>query len=327
MSSVMVTGACTPIGERLVRSLVADAQVSHVLAVGLEPPESALPFSHPSRLTYLQTDLGKPRQIRRLLFGRARDLYVETVFHTALYSSARGSGRRVRALNVESTRELLRLSQRHPTIHRFIYRSHGEVYQIQADLPVQIDEAHPLNLAPGAPQWVRDRVEADLTVCTQMGISRLGIVVLRCAECLAAGTGSQLYDYLESPVCFRPLGYNPMLNVLTISDTVRAMEHAFKANVQGVFNIAGKDTLPLSSAILKWGRMGIPLPGQWLTPIYRLRRRIADHEFSYGMNRRRFTYSGILDDTRARRILHFKPEHGVDWPAPISQAWGPGWKG
>jgi len=315
------------VGERLVRSLLADSSVDHVLAVGLKAQESALPFSQPSRLTYLQVDVGRNRHLRRLLFGPVRDLGVETVFHTPQVESAKTGGSRVHKQNVESTRQMLAIAERHPTIRAFIYRSFAEVYQIQADLPALIEEDHPLNLQGGAPQWIRDRVEADLTVCAAMGLSRLRIVVLRCAEILAPGCGSQLHDYLESPICLRPGGYNPMINVLSIGDLVRAMEKARQGHVQGVFNIPGKDTLPLSTAILKWGRVSLPVPGNWLTPIYAWRRRVTGHDFRYGMNRRRFTYSGILDGTRAREVLRYEPKNGIDWPLPVSEAWGPGWRG
>jgi UDP-glucose 4-epimerase len=327
MSSVLVTGASSTIGERLIRSLLADRRIDHVLAVGFEPFERALPFDRSSRLTYLQVDMGRARHIRRLLFGPARDLGVETIFHTALVEDAADAGRRVHRINVESTRQILALCERHPTIRKLVYRSFAEVYQIQADLPALIEEDHPLNLAGGAPQWIRDRVEADLTVCAAMGLSRLRIVVLRCAEVLAQGCGSQLFDYLESPICLRPGGYNPMINVLSVADLVRAMELAHNAHVQGVFNVPGKDTLPLSTAILKWGRMGVPLPSHWLTPIYAWRRRTRGHDFRFGMNRRRFTYSGILDGTRARTVLGYTPETAIDWPLPVSEAWGPGWRG
>ncbi len=323
----MVTGAASTLGERLVRSLLADPEIDHVLAVGHKPAENALPFSQSSRLTYLQADLGRSRHVRRLLFGPARDLGVETIFHTTQVESAKGKGSRVHKLNVESTRQILALCERHPTIRRLVYRSFAEVYQIQADLPAFIEEDHPLNLAGGAPQWIRDRVEADLTVCATMGLSRLRIQVLRCAEVLAPGCGSQLHDYLESLVCLRPSGYDPMINVLSVRDVVRAMEAAFHSEVEGVFNIPGKDSLPLSTAIVKWGRLGVPVPGNWLTPIYAWRRRFTGHDFRFGMNRRRFTYSGILDGTRARRVLGYEPEYAIDWPLPVSEAWGPGWKG
>lgn len=311
---VLVTGADAPIGERLIRSLLEDPEVGHVLAVGARPMEEALPFANERRLTYLAVDLSRERRVRELLFGPARDLGVEVVLHTSMGRAANEEGKRVHALNVDATRDLLALCERHPTINRFVLKSYSEVYQVQADLPVLIGEDHPLNLSPNAPQYVRDRVEADLHACVRMGLSSLQIIVLRCAEVLMPGTGSQLYDYLESPVCFRPIGYDPMLNVMSAKDMVSALQHAAHCRSQGVFNVPGFDTLPLSLCIEKWGRPAIPVPGSWMTPLYRWRRKARGHDFSYGMNRRRFHYSGVLDGRRARDVLGYKPENGVDWP-------------
>ena len=40
---------------------------------------------------------------------------------------------------------------------------------------------------------------------------------------LVAQSGSQLHDYLQSRVCLRPMGFDPMLNVLSVDDAVRAI--------------------------------------------------------------------------------------------------------
>lgn len=314
MRGVLVTGSDTTVGERLVRALLADDSVGHVVAVGRSPPEQALPLVTQAKLTYLPVDLTRERRVHDLLFGPARDLGVEVVVHTAFAGTALDEGGSVHAQNVDATRQLMNLCERHPTIQRFVLRSFAEVYQVQHDLPVLIAEDHPLNLNAAAPQYVRDRVEADLHACVRMGLSRLRILVLRCAEVLAPGTGSQIFDYLESPVCLRPMGYDPMLNLLSLKDFTRAFVAAVHADQQGVFNIPGADTLPLSLAITKWGRIGIAVPGSWMTPLYRWRSNLRGHDFRYGMNRRRFHYSGVLDGRRARDELGFVPTDGVNWP-------------
>jgi UDP-glucose 4-epimerase len=312
--SVLVTGATTPIGERLVRSLVADTRVEHVLAVGNESADVALPFSHGKRLTYLKVDLARERNLRELLFGPARDLGVEVVVHLA-QQSAYARGKRVHQLSVESLRSILELSDRHPTIRRLVIRSYAEVYKVSLELPVMVNEEHPLNLDPRAPQFVRDRVEADLTACARMGLTNCEIVVLRCAEALGPGTGSQLYDYLEAPVAFRVAGFDPMINVATIADVVDAIEKATHGSGEGVFNIPGYDTLPLSEAIRLWGTLGVPTTGYLAERFYQLRHRLRGSEFSYGLNRRRMHYGLVLDGRRARDLLGYVPSHPVDWPA------------
>src|SRR5690606_38543709 len=139
----------------------------------------------------------------------------------------------------------------------------------------------------------------DLTACARMGLADCEIVVLRCAEALAPGTGSQLFDYLDAPVCLRPAGFDPMVNVATIGDLVHAIELATHGSGEGVFNIPGFDTLPLTECIRKWGGNQLPMPGLLIKQLYNLRHTLTGSEFSYGLNRHRMHFGLVLDGTRA----------------------------
>jgi UDP-glucose 4-epimerase len=314
VSGVLVTGATTPFGRALVDSLLAQPQGGHVLAVGIEVPERA-GFPTAERLTYLQVDLTRPRSIRQLLFGPARDLGIHAIVHGPLHRRVMPAGPKAEGMNVGSTRELLRLAERHPTIRRFVMRSHAGVYRVDADQPSIIGEEQPLQLATRMPQALRDRLEADVTVCMRMGMSPLHIVVLRFAEILAPDCGSQLFDYLRSRVCFRPLGFDPMVHVMTIDDAVRATVLALGCPKQGIFNVGGKDVLPLSLVIARAGRTEIPVPGPLLAPLYGLRSRVIHSDFRYDLNRLRFHWSGVLDGRRARDELGYEPQKPVEWGA------------
>lgn len=310
MSAVLITGATTPVGHAIVGALLRDPRVRRVVAVGYEAEEASGLPDHP-RLRYVETDLLRARNVRDLLFGAGVEERVELVLHGALHRSAFDAGRRVHALNVETTRELLALAERHPTIRRFVFRSTSEVYRLEPHLPAIITEEHPLNLDPRAPQWVRDRVEADLTVCTRMGLVPLEVVVLRCAECLAPDSGSQLWDYLGSRICLRPLGFDPMLNLISTQDLARACALALHGRGQGIFNVPGRDTLPLSAVIVRHGRRDVPAPGFALGPLYRLRSRVRGTQFRYDQNYWRFHFSGVMDGRRAREALGYAPAVGV----------------
>ncbi|TVQ91326.1 MAG: hypothetical protein EA397_09700 [Deltaproteobacteria bacterium] len=319
MNSVLVTGVATPIGLSLVDHLLRDTRVGHVVAASHLSRVEALGARQHPRLSYVKVDLTRTRKVHDLLFGAARDRGVEVIAHLAQHRRVRYGGRLAHKLNVESLRSILDLSDRHPTIRRVIVKSYAEIYRVSLHLPVLVSEDHPLDLSPGAPQWVRDRVEADLTACARMGLSDAEIVVLRCAEALAPETGSQLYDLLDGPIAFRPLGYDPMVNVATIEDLVAAMTRAIHGSGEGVFNIPGYDTLPLSEAIARWGTAQLPAPGSLISPLYNMRHRVLGTDFSYGMNRRRMHYGLVLDGTRARKRLGYVPQHPVAWPrAPTS---------
>jgi len=309
---VLLLGATTPLGRRLCEELLADPGLQAVLAVALEPREQARLPENP-RLTYQQVDLTRPRHMHRLLFGAARELGVDVMVHIAMHR-ADELGPHVHAQNVEALRWLLTLSERHPTLRRLVFRSSVEVYRVQENLPTVIKEDHPLDFSAHAPQWVRDRVEADVLACMRMGMSPLEVAVLRCSELLAPGSGSQLHDYLSAPICLRSAGFNPMLNILSLPDAVDAFLRAIRGDVQGIFNIPGADTLPLTDCIRHWGRPSLPLPGPLLAPAYELRRRFVGSQFSYRIYRGRFHLAAILDGTRAREALGYTPQHRISWP-------------
>ena len=313
MKSVLVTGASSPLGQELVRSLLADTRVRHVLAVDDVPPQRALPFSHAGRLTYLPVDLTRARKVRELLFGPARELNTEVVVHLSEHTSGYGKGRQVHAQNVEALRSILDLADKHPTLRRLVVKSHAVVYRVGLDLPVQVEEDHPLNLDPRAPQYVRDRVEADLTACARMGLIQCEVVVLRCAEIMAPGVGSQLFEYLDAPVVFRTLGFDPMVNLANPADIVAALELATHGSGEGVFNVPGHDTLPLSEAARKVGAVSVEAPEWFIRPAYALRHWAVGSEFEYGIQRNQLHLGLVLDGTRAERVLGYRPRHAVDW--------------
>ncbi len=319
MTSVLVTGASAPLGRALVEALCADPRVSAVLAVAREPSWEG---PRTGKLTYVAADLTRSRQLRKLLFGPARELGVSAVVHAASHRSALDRAHR---LTVDTTRELLYLCERHKRITRFVYRSFAEIYRVRPEGGGVIGEGHPLELSPRLPPGVRDRVEADLTVCTRMGMApQLSIAVLRFAELLAPETGSQLCDYLGSKVCFRPLGFDPMLHVLSIDDAVRALVAAVFSEAQGVFNVPGADVLPLSRVVALAGRRGIAAPGPVLGPLYALRGIVLGTQFRYPLNRWRFHFSGVLDGRRTERELGYRPARPIDWTALARQLDGEG---
>lgn len=81
---VMVTGATTPLGAAIVRELLADADVTRVLAIGLE----AQAASTDPRLVYRATDLTRPREVHDLIHGAARQHAIDTIVHAAQHRDA-----------------------------------------------------------------------------------------------------------------------------------------------------------------------------------------------------------------------------------------------
>ncbi len=311
--NILVTGASTPLGVELVEQLLASPEVSYILAVGHgRRPQCFADFV---RLRYHSVDLTRRRHAHDLLWGPAREHAIEVVVHMAQHRRASDHGRGVHAQNVAATRELLAACDGHPSIRRFVYRSFAEVYALDQPATNLLTEDAPLDHDPAASQWVRDRVEADLSVCAHRG-EGFEITVLRCAEVFAAECGSQLWDYVQSRICLRPLGYDPMLNVLSVPDAASALVAAARSPHTGIFNIPGADTLPLSRAIANSMRTAIPVPGPLLAPLYGLRHLVTGLDFHYSLNAKRFRFGGIVDGSRARGCLGYEPRTRVAWPRP-----------
>lgn len=313
MSATVVTGASTPIGRAVVARLLELDPGRTVIAVMAPHERAPAPVGGAERVSWERADLTRARDVHGLLFGAARRHGADTLVHLALHRSALDEGDRVRALNVSALRELLDVVERHPTLRRFVLRSHAEVYRARAELPALVDERHPLEFDASAPQWIRDRVEADLEVCSRMGTAGRELVVLRCAECLAAGTGSQLHDWLRSRVCLTPLGFDPMLDLASVPDVADALASASLRARRGVLNVPGADRLPLSALVRAVGRVWVPLPGPLLGPLYALRTAALGSHFRYRQNRWRFHHGVVLDGRRAEAELGWTPRRPIDF--------------
>ena len=285
-----------------------------MLAVGREPrarwrraPAAALQPGGPHPLA----------QTQELLFGTARELGVEVLVHLSMHRTPEG-GARVHAQNVDVLRWFLSFTERHPTIKRLVLRSGAEVYRVDARLPTLITEDHPVDLNPRAPQWVRDRVEADLLACARMGLRPLEIVVLRCAELFAADSGSQLLDYLSPPPCLRPVGFDPMINLLSLEDAAtRCSARCGPSAPRGSSTCRGPTPCRSRSS-----SAGEGWPCRWPG---RCSSRSTGRAGSPGgllvrLNRRRFHYVAVLDGRRARELLGYRPCHPVAWPVGAARA-------
>jgi len=263
-------------------------------------------------------DTTRSRDVRDLLFANdARD--VRVLIHVPSHPGTRDRARSEIAPIVAATQLLLTTAEEHPRIERVVMVSSADVYRIDSSEPTLIDEDHPLELGASAVPAVRERVETDLVACARIGVSRLQVAVLRCAEILAPGTRGQLFDYLSSRLCLRPLGYDPMLNVLSLADAAEAIRLAAASSKHGVFNVPGADTLPLSDLIHGVGRLGLAVPGPLLSSLYALRAATTAFRFRYAAERKLFHYGAILDGRKARRVLGYEPAHPLDLPALFSR--------
>lgn len=298
--AVWLSAPAAPLDRMICEALLADDRVRRVVCVYGE--QDAFGAGQLARVQCERADFSSYRSLRGLLSSQAlRD--VDTVVH------AIEAGSKL-ATTAESTRLLLHLSEEQASIKRFVLRSFATLYRLDSREPALIDEQHALDLTH-VPAQFQPCAEADFTVCERIGSSRLQLTVLRCAEVLSPLERGPLYGYLSSRVCLRPLGYDPMLNVLSPEDLVQAIGRAAHGDAAGVFNIPGFDTLPLSELIYSAGRIALPIPGPALAPLYALRKLLTQREFQYASDQARFHHGAVLDGSKARHLLGYVPAQPV----------------
>lgn len=309
-SAALVTGAETSTGAAIAQALAESGVFSRVLCVH-GTAAKRLPVDS-TRMRHVIIDLTRSRDVRNLLCEESsRD--VSTIIHVPFQGERDKNAVHAIAPVVDATQRLLVEAQECAHIARVVVLSSAEVYRIGTREPMLIDEDHSLELSADASPLVRHLVETDLVTCARIGTSRLQVIVLRCSEILSPGGDGHITDYLSSRLCLRPLGFDPMLNVLSIPDLTQAVSLAARSTAHGIFNIPGADTLPLSQLVHAAGRIGMAMPGPALAPLYALRRLTSGLRFRYADQRRLFHFGAILDGRKAQLELGYVPSHPVDF--------------
>lgn len=121
------------------------------------------------------------------------------------------------------------------------------------------------------------------------------------------------------------MGFDPMVNLAHPADVVTALELATHGSGEGVFNVPGFDTLPLSEAARLLGTPAIPAPEWFIRPAYALRHKVVGSEFAYGIQRSQLHLGLVLDGTRGGggAGLPADAPGGVAAPPPVVSL-GPG---
>jgi nucleoside-diphosphate-sugar epimerase len=99
--------------------------------------------------------------------------------------------------------------------------------------------------------------------------------------------------------------------LISDKDAVRALALAVQADVTGIFNIAGREAIPLSR-LAEWTARGeLALPGPVFSGISRLLHLTRGQRARLVLGGYQQRYGFTLDTTRARRELGFRPVYRV----------------
>jgi UDP-glucose 4-epimerase len=320
MPSVLVTHADEPIGRRVVKTLYHDEAIDRILAVGSGPAPRAFDrflAGLPPRVSYARVDLAKHRTVSDLFRSvLLRELQVDTVVHVPAHGPS--AAREMPVVSGVPTRTVeSRLVLQHCLeargIGSLVALGSAFVYRLRPGNANRLEERSELDLDPGVPAEIRSWIDSDMIFHAETGSDRLRVVLLRVPTVVSSGG----YVYLNPVLCarlgfrVRPLGYDPMCAVVADKDVARAVRQAVLSDRSGVFNVAGRETVPLS-VLARWTRRPLlPAPpallrsAAWLAGTLRqpgLRAAVDGPHLRFGMS---------LDTRRAEQELAFRPSYRI----------------
>lgn len=321
MTSVLVTHADEPVGRRVVKTLVHSPEIAQIVAVG--PGAAPRAFDRllagpDARVRWQRADLSRHRSVADL-FGSSvvREAGVDTVVHVPAHSFDPARPRVALAGLARRTAEA-RLVLQHALdargVRRLVAIGSAFVYRLAPGNANRLSENSPIELDPGVPPEIRSWIDCDMTFHAEIGSAALGIVLLRVPAVVASGGFVYLHPLLEGPAGprLRPLGFDPLCAVVADKDVAAAVRAAVRSTVTGVFNVAGREALPLSW-LARWTRRRlVATPGPLLDLVASAstwtRIGLPGLATASGPHLR---FGFTLDVRRAERELGFRPGYRV----------------
>jgi nucleoside-diphosphate-sugar epimerase len=318
--SLLVTHADEPIGRRLVKILYHDRSVDRIFAVGRErPPRSFDRFLSGSgaRLTYSRVDLAKHRPVADLFHSPSlREAKIEGVIHVPQHGPPADEGRPILAGVSERTAQA-RLVLQHclesATIRSLVAIGSAFVYRLEPGNANRFTEESALDLDPDVPGEIRSWIDCDMIFHGEIHNEQLRVALLRVPTVVSSGGYVFMHPSLAStaPRRVRPMGFDPMCTLVSDKDVARAAHLAARARAVGIFNVAGREAVPLS-VLSRWtGSASLPVPGGVLRAAARTAELLGSESLGASLDGPHLRYGFTLDTGRAARELGFRPGYRI----------------
>jgi nucleoside-diphosphate-sugar epimerase len=316
--TVAVTGPTGDIGRSLLRALDRDRQVGRISAMARSPFDPAEAGLH--KMEYRQADVLDPDAVAEVVHG------ADVVVHLAFLIL--GDLKETTSVNLEGSRNVFRAATE-AKVERLLYASSVAAYGFHGDNPELLTEEVE---ARGTGRHYYSAQKAELEgalweLLESSGSSAPDAYVFR--PCIVAGADAltfveaipymSLSERMPSAVS-RALEYMPALRpvipdpgvpfqLVHHDDVAAALRAAVLGRGEpGVYNLAGDGTVTMSDLARELGWYSVPIPdlavGAAAEVVARLPFIPAEAQWIESLR-----HPVLMDTTRARRELRWKPEH------------------
>jgi len=301
--AIAVTGTAGFIGSSLLRELENDPRYKHVVAIDFRKP----PFET-KKTKFYRLDLTETLADSKLLEIFEKE-NVDIVVHTAFPVSPPHDLAWAHEIVSVGTMYVLDACAAKKT-RKLIMASTTEVYGAHPTNPNFLTEDHPQR-GGFKSRFLADKIEAENQV-QKFARKHPNTVVTILRPCTILGPHVRNYKttFLQRPIVFTVMGFDPLFQFVHEEDVVRAFKIVIDKDLPGVFNIVGDGVLPLSKVMKLAGKIGVPLPGPILYPMVQLM--WYTNIFPAPSSRLDFLkYLSVADGEKARKVAGFIPRYST----------------
>jgi UDP-glucose 4-epimerase len=293
MHRILVTGASTWVGGRLVRSLESRPDT---VVFAVDEIEPSIPFRSDFHLSSLDVLEFADHVIS---VRPTTVVHLQTLDRTVLFGPDHSQ-----SSVILGAQALFGAIGRLSDVRTVIVKSDTAVYGSGPRSPsvVREDTAPP----PRLTRYERSLRDVEAAV-SQLGSEHPDVIftVLRFNPIIGATISNPISTYLRLPVVPTLLGSDPRLQFVHEEDAVRAVEHAIDHPTEGTFNIGGDGQLYLSRILRLGKRINQRLPARQLVGAMKLLRPFGASLPEHLINL--IKYGRVADTRRMQQILGFQP--------------------
>jgi nucleoside-diphosphate-sugar epimerase len=199
------------------------------------------------------------------------------------------------------------------SIRQLIALSSAFVYRLTPGNANCLSEESELDLDPDLPAETRSWIDCDMLLHGELHNEQLDVSLLRVPTVIA-----QSGALLMSPIlpggdlpAIRALGFDPMCALVADRDVCSAIRLALHRRRAGVYNIAGRESLPLS-VLVRWsGGRSVSLPGGLLRGAASAARLFGAEGLRSVLEGPHIRFGFTLDTRRAEAELGFRPGYRI----------------
>lgn len=244
--TVAVTGAASPLGDQVVRTLAADSYFAGIVAIDstATPTRRAATQANDgndSSAPVAATIAWRTADVRHPSFGHALD-GIDVVVHTAVVQDPEALASERRAGNLGGIETLLAAASQ-ARLTRLVIVSSAMVYGAVPDNPLLLTEAAPLQAAEDD-SIVGDFVRIEARVRTFAKKHKdIDVVVLRPVTVVGPGCDGVLTRHFETARLLAIRGIEARWQFVHVADVASACALAARGEIDGAVNVSPPATL------------------------------------------------------------------------------------